>query len=181
MKLCKGQILENFTFDTAYEKGLNLKDALRGGKAAVVFLRYYGCPLCQYDIHLYAEGYGRIRAAGGQLFVVLQSFPATLRAKLAPDSLPFPIICDPDRALYRAFDIRPAPSKEAMGGGNTEEKIKAVRAMGLKHGEYEGDELQLPAAFVVTGNLRLTYVRYGENVGDVPTVDELVGYLTEIQ
>nr|WP_289706403.1 hypothetical protein [Enterocloster clostridioformis] len=41
------------------------------------------------------------------------------------------------------------------------------------HKEYEGEELQMPAVFVVDRELRLTYVRYGENAGDVPEPEEL--------
>ena len=181
MRLKEGQSLRNFTFDTAYETGLNLKDFLAGRNAALVFLRYYGCTLCRYDLHLFAEGYGRIREAGGELLVVLQSSPETLRAEDVPSWFPFPILCDPGCVLYEAFDVRPARSPEAMGGGNTAEKIAAAKAMGLKHGTYEGDELQLPATFVFRNDLTLTCVRYGENVGDVPSAEELARLLAAIR
>jgi len=178
VKLQTGRTMDNFAFDTAYAQGLRLKDAVAGKPAAIVFLRYYGCPLCQYDIHLFAEGYSRIHEAGGQLFIVLQSSPERIRQKVAPGQLPFPILCDPDQLLYKAFDIHPAPSKEAMLGGKLEEKAKGIQAMGLIHGDYEGEELQLPAAFVVKEDLELIYVRYGENIADIPTVEELLPYLS---
>ena len=178
MKLQTGLMMNNFTFDTPYANGIRLKDAVTGKRTAIVFLRYYGCPLCQYDMHLFAKGYSRIAETGGQLFIVLQSSPEQIRQKVAPGQFPFPIICDPDRQLYKAFDIHPAPSKDAMLGGNLEEKAKGIRAMGLTHGEYEGEELQLPAAFVVKGDLELIYVRYGENIADVPTVEELLPLLS---
>lgn len=177
-KLSVGQKMPDFTFVTPYETGRTLAgEAARGGKTAVVFLRYYGCTMCQYDIREFAANYDRLSAAGGRLLVVLQSDPAKLAEKIPRDALPFDIICDPEQELYRAFEIRPAACKEEMRGPNLAEKFDKVRASGLQHGEYEGEELQLPAAFVVRPDLELTYAHYARTIDDMPDVEELVSLL----
>ena len=56
-------------------------------------------------------------------------------------------------------------------------KIAKATAAGFKHGAYEGDELQLPAAFVLTPERELTYVRYAKSVGDMPEAEELAELL----
>lgn len=174
-KLTTGQVMPDFSFDTPFDRGRTLAGtaAQVRGKTALVFLRYYGCPLCQYDIHQYASHYEAITQAGGQILVVLQSDPAALAGQLTPDSLPFGIICDPEQALYRQFGIAPAPSKAKMAGAGTLVKIARATAAGYKHGAYEGDELQLPAVFVVDRDLKLEYVHYGKTVDDVPSPREL--------
>ncbi len=52
-------------------------------------------------------------------------------------------------------------------------KIALVRATDLKHGDYEGNEMQLPAVFVMNEKRELLYVHYGESGGDSPTAEEL--------
>ena len=40
--------------------------------------------------------------------------------------------------------------------------------MGLSHGEYEGNELQLPAMFIVDGNNKVIYSHYAKDGADIP-------------
>ena len=178
-KLTSGQVMPDFPFDTPFESGLTLSQTVSqsSGKTAQVFLRYYGCPLCQYDIHQYAKQYEALTRSGGQLLVVLQSDPAALAARMTPDSLPFRLVCDPKQTLYRQFDISPAPSQAKMAGPKTLIKLAKVTASGYKHGEYEGEELQLPAVFVMTRERKLEYVHYGKTVDDVPGPKELAQLL----
>ena len=111
--------------------------------------------------------------------MVLQSRPQTIAGQVKPDDLPFDIICDPEGKLYETYEINPAPSMEAMVDAPTMEKIKAAQAEGFRHGEYEGNELQLPAVMVVDRDLTVTYAHYGTTAGDVPDVKELARLLTE--
>ena len=178
-KLTQGDKLPEFTYDTPFAAALSISDTTKKvtGKTALVFLRYYGCTLCQYDLHEFATQHEKIVAAGGQMLVVLQSDPAKLAEQLQPGDFPFDIICDPEQKLYKKFEIAAAASKATMVDSRAVAKIAKAAASGFKHGEYEGEELQLPAAFVVEPDLILTYVRYGESVGDVPTPEELCALL----
>ena len=178
-KLTVGETMPDFTFDTIYEKGLTIGEVVKraSGKTALVFLRYYGCTLCQYDIHLFKESYEKISAGGGQLLVVLQSDPAKLAGQMEKGDLPFDVICDPEQKLYKQFEIAPVTAKEEMIDDATRAKAAQARAAGFSHGDYEGEELQRPAAFVLDKDLTLTYVRYGTVLRDVPTPEELAALL----
>lgn len=171
--------LPDFTFCTPFESGRTLSQTAGRvkGKTALLFLRYYGCTLCQFDIHQFAQAHTAIAATGGQMLIVLQSDPMRLAEQLKPEDLPFDIICDPERTLYQRFEILPAPSMEKLGDAYTMEKIQKAAADGFVHGSYEGDELQLPATFVVTPELTLTYVHYGVSAGDIPTPQALAQLL----
>lgn len=174
-----GDLLPDFSYQTPFQSGLSIHNTVQQaqGKTAIVFLRYYGCTLCQLGLHAYAQAYGRITQNGGQLLVVLQSSPEKLAEQLQPESFPFPIICDPDKKLYQLFSISSAPSALRMMSPSAIAKGVKAMAKGYKHGAYEGDELQLPAAFVTTRDCRLTYVHYGRDAGDAPTADMLVSLL----
>lgn len=181
-RLTVGQKLPDFTFETPFEKGRTLADTVGrvSGKSAVIFLRYYGCILCQYDMRQFAQAYDRIAADGGQILVVLQSDPAHLAAEISRETFPYDIICDPEQKLYRELEILPAASEHAFLAGRTLEKIAAATAAGVQHGTYEGEELQLPAVFVAGPDRTLTYVHYGTSGGDIPDVDTLTVLLSRV-
>ena len=178
-KLTVGEIMPDFTYETPFAKGQTLSEtAGRAKKTALLFLRYYGCTLCQYDIHQLQVRHGDLTAHGGQVLVVLQSDPKRLAEELkTPDALPFPLICDPEGRLYKQFSIEPAASKAKLADMKVMAKIAKATAAGFKHGAYEGDELQLPAAFVLDARRELTYVRYARSAGDMPEMDELAELL----
>ena len=58
-----------------------------------------------------------------------------------------------------------------------EVKIAKATAAGYKHGAYEGNELQLPASFVVDRERRISYAHYGKSAGDTPDVRSLAELL----
>ncbi|WP_101909451.1 redoxin domain-containing protein [Marasmitruncus massiliensis] len=178
-KLMVGVQMPDFTFFTPFESGRTLSQTASRvtGKTALLFLRYYGCTLCQFDIHQFARAHSAIARSGGQMLVVLQSDPLRLAGQLKREELPFDIICDPDQTLYKRFEIGPAQSMEKMGDAYTMEKIEEATAAGFTHGAYEGNELQLPATFVVSPKLMLDYVHYGVSAGDIPTPQALAQLL----
>lgn len=178
-KLQTGDKMPDLTYNTPFAQGLALRETARrvSGRTALVFLRYYGCTLCQYDIHCYAKEYGQIAATGGQLLVVLQSEPEKLAGQLRPGDLPFDIVCDPAGEFYRQLDIRPAASQAGLADAGTLLKIAKAKAGGFAHGDYEGDELQLPAVFVFGPDMGLTHVHYGKSAGDVPGPKALAALL----
>lgn len=178
-KLEPGQIMPDFEYVTPFTSGHTLSEtAAQAPKTALVFLRYWGCPLCQYDIHLLAQAYESITARGGQLFVVLQSDPAGLAEQLGTaDKLPFAIICDPEQELYKEFCIAPAASMVKMADLKMVGKIVRASKLGIRHGAYEGDEQQLPAAFVIDGDRKILYAHYAKSVSDMPGTEELAKLL----
>lgn len=169
-----GDIMPDFEFCTPFTQGERLSEAVKEKKTALVFLRYYGCTLCQLDLAEYKAQYAEITHAGGQLYVVLQSDPALLAEELgSSNAFPYTIICDPKGELYAQLGILPAESKIKMAGAGTLLKIAKATATGHKHGRYEGDELQLPAAFVLDTDRKVLYAHYAKTVDDVPDAKKL--------
>ena len=142
--------------------------------ALFLFLRYYGCRICQLDLRDLDQGYEAVRRAGGRVVVVLQSKREVLEAAAEEKPFPYTVICDPDQKLYKMFEILPAADKDELKGGNAPQKAARAAELGMVHGEYEGNELQLPAAVLVDGSMTVRYAHYGENAADTPAVEEIV-------
>lgn len=178
MKLNVGSTFPDFGYDTPFSRQESLYSALEDRPAIILFLRYYGCTICQLDMHELSKSYDKILASGGKVFVVLQSDPAALKSTLnGLNPYPFDIICDPDQALYNKFEIKSAASKLGLVGMAAIKKMSGAKALKLEHGAYEGSELQLPAAFGIKPGGTVFYSHYGKNVGDTPSVDEMAELL----
>lgn len=179
-KLQAGQSMPDFIFNTPFEQGLSFRAVAEGKKTALLFLRYYGCTICQYDMMKLREQYSLFTGQGAQVLVALQSDPEKLAQKITPQTYPFTIICDPTQQLYREFEIKPAKSKAGMVSPKALKKLAKVHGTGLQHGEYEGDELQLPAIFVLDDQGVLKHAHYAKDVADLPDAEELAQWMSAI-
>lgn len=166
--------IDDFQFDTPFEKNKSLYQLSNGKKIALVFLRYYGCTICQLDIRKFIDSAKKFDEKNTALFIVLQSEPETIGYQTSKEDIPFTIICDPKRKLYDAFAIRPAKSKLGLISLKTIQKMSQSKKMGFIHGAYEGDELQLPAVFLAGRDKIITFAHYGKSAGDIPEIDTLL-------
>lgn len=170
-----------FEFSTAYEDDLNSRDILKG-KTIFWFLRYIGCTVCRYDVHLLQQRYEEFTEKGAQVYVAMQSNRDHVRKDLesTDTKLPFSIICDPEMKIYKLLDIVPAESMESLKLGVEDalkEKAGKARAQGFIHGDYEGDEQQLPALFIVDEDGTVEYAHYASNIMDMPLIDDVLSLL----
>ena len=177
MKLEIGKKMPNFNVDTAFKRGVYLKELLSHKKTVILFLRYAGCTLCRFDMLILKNEYKKITEVSGKVLVVLQSNPDKLSNEIGENFYPYDIICDPNEELYKKLEIKAANSHEEMIGPDSIEKLKKVEESGLTHGEYEGNEMQLPAIFIVNKDLEIQYSHYSANITDIPNVDELANLL----
>lgn len=178
MKLEVGQYMPNFLYNTPYNENINYLDNIKGKKAVLLFLRYYGCTVCQLELMEIQENIVEFNKRNIDIKVVLQSSIENMKINLEKKPLDYEIICDPLGELYKKFHIKPAKSKIKLGGGNTLKKIQRARKAGLKHGEYEGDELQLPAVFIVDELGKIIYSHYAKNVADIPSAKDILNIIS---
>ena len=101
MKLKTGDRFPQFTFDTHLRDDLSSVDVLNG-KTVFWVLRYIGCTVCRYDVHLIAQRYQEFKEKGAQVFVVMQSDKKHVTDDLSKGDvkLPFEIIIDPKQKIY---------------------------------------------------------------------------------
>ena len=180
-KIRPGETFPSFSFNTAYKSDLNTPEILKG-KTVFWVLRYIGCTVCRYDVHMIAERYQQFIDHNAQVYVVMQSDAKHVQDDLAKTDTvqPFEIICDPEQKIYELLSIKPAVSMEALVEGVMDQlkaKSRAARIAGYSHGDYEGNEQQLPALFIVGEDGTVSYAHYAKNIMDMPSIDEVLAML----
>lgn len=176
MKLTTGMKMPDFTVNTNVRDNVKLSE-MTGDKNIFWVIRYIGCTVCRYDVHVLSQRFAEIAEKGCRLFVVMQSDTAHVKRDLEGFRIPFEIICDDKQEIYSELEVLPAESREQLVGDSLDKlKVKgsAAREVGFAHGDYEGNELQLPALFITDGELNVTYAHYGKDIMDMPSVDELL-------
>lgn len=151
-----------------------LKEIVNKQKFILVFLRFYGCRVTQYDLRdlsLYAD---EISKRGYKLIVVLQSSIEIIKNAYIEKKFPFEIISDSLGKLYSLFEVKSAIDKESLASENDKLKVKKADELGLKKGVLEGNPLQLPAEFIFDGEMNLKYSYYGKTSGDILSQKELL-------
>ena len=168
----------DFTYNTPYGETLALSEKVKqADKTFLVFLRYYGCTICQLDIKAYRENYQKFLDKGAQILLVLQSEPSVIAQGITKEELKFDVACDPSQELYKAYQIGAAKSKLGLASMKTIKKMQAAKKSGLVHGAYEGNELQLPAVFLLDNSMNVVYAHRAKNAGDMSEIDDMLAKL----
>lgn len=177
MKLKIGDIIENFNYNTAYEENKNYFNDKKDKKEVLAFLRYYGCTVCQLDIMEFNQLYEEFKKLNTDVKIVLQSSPSIIKAADKDKKIAFEIICDPEQKLYKLFEVKAAENLEELISGNIKEKASEAKKIGFSHGEYEGNELQLPALFIIDEYNRVIYSKYAKDGADIPRAKEVLEFI----
>ena len=74
-----------------------------GALTHLQFRRFAGCPICNLHLRSISSRLDEITAAGLREVVVFHSTTAELRKY--QDDMPFPVVGDPDKQLYRRFGV----------------------------------------------------------------------------
>jgi len=176
IKLEKGMQIPDFNFYTQNDEKMTLSDVFKSKKKTLLlFLRYYGCTICQLDLKEYMDKYHQFKEKGTEVVVFLQSASKIVRE--SGKDFPYIIGCDPEKRLFEQFEILPAKSMMSMLSFKTVGKMMKAKKAGLVHGEYEGEEKQLPAAFLLDNTGKINFSRYAKNLGDLPSSDDFLNMI----
>jgi peroxiredoxin len=144
--------------------------------------RFAGCPVCNLHLGSVVARHDEIAARGIREVVVFHSTDAALRKYEA--DLPFPIVADPTRALYREFGVE----KSLLAVLHPRMWLTIPRAMAksiwatlrgrapLAPLAPEGGNLGLPADLLIAADGRVVAVKYGRHAYDQWSVDELLNH-----
>ena len=176
-KLNKGTVFPDLQVTEAFQGPTTTYALLNDTPTMFIILRYIGCTVCRYDVHMLIERYQEFKDKGVQVCVVMQSSQENVQKDLNNTPLPFPLICDTDLNVYHTLDIAPASSMEALVGNDLEalkEKGAKAQECGFTHGVYEGNEQQLPAFFYVNSNHEVEVAHYATTIMDMPNIDTML-------
>ncbi len=173
----------NFTFNSQYAANADFYQtlgAMKARRAILLFSRYVGCSLCQLKLMETVRGYPALAAAGADLLFFMQSTPENALSRLAEMGVKFTVVMDPEQDIYELYQVGAAATKEEMLSAAAMDKVREARGLGIVHGAYEGNELQLPALFIVDRDARVLYAHYGKDGADLPGNEELLAILGKL-
>jgi peroxiredoxin len=167
-KLQKGDVLTPRELPTVEDRPVRVPD--QRDLVHLQFRRYAGCPICNVHMRGFAARHDELASAGVREVVVFHSDAAQLRAY--GSDLPFDLVPDPERALYRAFGVErswrsithPATWVAAARGWS--------RVTRLRSGP--GGHFGLPADFLIAPTGQVLAAKYGRHASDHWSVDEVV-------
>jgi len=172
-KLSVGDKAPDFRFKTPWDKEAGFYEAVGEQAAVLIFLRYYGCPVCRMEMVHIKEEIDAAKQKKGHVFVILQSAPEAL-AKLTERAYwPFTIVSDPRGNIFQIYGVEVGGIFKYLHPAGLIAAVKAI-SRGFRHGKFEGKETQLPAAFAVDTDKIVRYAHYGKNIGDVPPLSVIM-------
>lgn len=153
----------------------SLDSLSREGPVLVVFLRHFGCTFCREALADLAAVRERLAADGVRPVVVHMSDEARAREFLDGYGLAdVARISDPERVLYRAFDLRRGGLGQLFGAKVWWRGLRAGLLDGHGVGALDGDGFQMPGAFLVRDGRILRRFAH-RSAADRPDYCELAG------
>jgi peroxiredoxin len=138
------------------------------------FRRYAACPVCNLHLRSVAQRHSEIAAAGIREVVV---FHSKRQAMLEfQGALPFAAIADPDRTLYKEFQVGRMSPWLIFHPRSWRAAARALtQAPSLRGAMGKGEEhMGHPADFLLGRRGEVVAVKYGVFVDDHWSVDELL-------
>ncbi len=171
-KLEAGDRAPDFSFDTPWQSGLSFYTQAGDQTSVLVFLRYLGCPVCQMEMARLKREIDRFQDKGAAVFVVIQSETAVVRSRTEEEDWPFVLVCDPEASIFRQYGVEPGGVLKYLHPAGLVAAVRAT-AKGFRHGKFEGNETQVPAAFVISSRKKIEFAHYGKTISDVPSPEQL--------
>ncbi|HEX6123465.1 MAG TPA: redoxin domain-containing protein [Ktedonobacterales bacterium] len=164
MRLRAGERAIPFATRDIAGKPIQLED-YAGRKLLLSFNRLATCPLCNVRMYHLVQRYPQYRAQGLEIVLFTDSTPETTTRYLGPMAPPFPLIADPQRALYQLYGVE--SSKLRMPLTIRRLPVYAEAAVRRLLKPYrDGDITLLPADFLIGPDLVIQRAHYGRDYGD---------------
>ena len=154
--------------------GRTLQELSRESPVLVVFLRHSGCTFCREALADISERRQAIEANGTRIVLVHMSNDAAASRWMADYGLDdLDRISDPDRKVYRAFDLHRGRAWQLLGPRVWWRGFLAGVVSGHGLGRLDGDGFQMPGAFVLWKGAIVRAFRH-RTAADRPDYEELV-------
>ena len=147
--------------------------AFRGRTVLLKFYRFATCPVCNLHLHHFACDYAALEAAGIRAIVFFHSPHAKL-VTTRRDEVPFPLVADPDKRMFRLYGVETG-WRGMISPAVMRDYVRALCA-GFPSGMFtsDGGMLGNPADFLIDGDGRVVFARYGRHYADSLTAREVL-------
>jgi peroxiredoxin len=151
------------------------------GLVHLQFRRFAGCPVCDLHLHSVVQRHNELVAASVREVIVFHSTADDL-LRFA-ESLPFAVVADPEKRLYREFGVEHG----IISLANPRAWIPILRGVLRSFGSIlhnrrripsmnpAGGRFGLPADFLIAPSGQVLACKYGSHAYDQWSVDEVLG------
>ncbi len=160
-----GELARPFSV-TALDGSLVDLATVKGHPTLVNLFRYTGCPLCSLNYWYLIQRYPVWHAQGLQVLTIFDSSPADVQTFVAKHGMPFPVIADPEQALYRLYGSQTSWWGFWWGFVRRWRNYAEARQRGLAQSAVNGTINRMPAQFLLTPELVVARAYYGQDFGD---------------
>ena len=117
-----------------------------------------------------------IEKAGAQVVLVGMGTPSESAEFAAKFNVPFPLVADPEKKLYRKFELK---QMSTLGFFSPSVALKGVAAMVGGHGigKPQGDVRQLPGVFIINTAGQIVFSHFSGNPADHPDLKAILAAL----
>lgn len=140
---------------------------------ALVFPRFFGCPFGRRQVMQLCQEEEALRNAGIDVVLVSSGTPAQAEAFRRDYKVPFTIICDPDRVLFKKYALREMTLRDYLSP-RMHAKTLQVLAQGYGHKSGEGSEPQLGGVFLINTSGKVEYAHIAADAADHPSPQDIV-------
>jgi peroxiredoxin len=100
-----GSFAPDFKLQATNGQDITLSDFRGKQNVIVFFIRETTCSQCRTHVTQLGRMYDQFREAGAEIIVILGENVEKAREYAAGIGLPFPILSDPDRAIYQLYEL----------------------------------------------------------------------------
>lgn len=140
-------------------------------RTVVPIVRYYGCMPCRNFLHQ-LETVRDDLAQGGVDIVGVGRAADYQATDLGKHGINFPLLLDPDEALYRAIGLGRFPWWKMLAPGTWLRYVRAAK--GARQGRITNHPLQSPGVVILDPDRTAVFVFRGATIGDYPPVTDVV-------
>lgn len=146
--------------------------ALRGRTVLLKFYRFATCPVCNLHLHRFIHEYKTLEALGLTTIVLYHS-PAEKLDATEVAGVPFDLVADPDKRIFRAFGAE--RSWAGMFAPAVWRDYARALAAGFPPGMLtsDGGITGQPADFLIDANGTIAFAHYGRHYADSLTAADL--------
>ncbi len=160
MKLSVGMEAPLFSRDSV-NMGTVALEKYRGKKVFLVFGRYFGCPICQFDFDSMVKML-KDNSISIQVIYVVQSAPEVAKKFVEEKGENFPVISvAKTKGKFPIYDEYGVGKFKLTQLLQIKKRADQAYATGIKHGPKEGSEMQSPAYFLIDESGKIQWVHIG--------------------
>ncbi len=173
MRLKDGEKAIDFSVIDLSGRKITLQD-FKDKKVLLSFFRYASCPLCNLRISQLIQQYENLNEKGIVILAFFQSPKESMLEYVGKQNVPFPLIPDPKREIYRLYRVEKSWFKYVIGGISWK-MFKALRK-GYKIKDQEGKQNLVPADFLIE-KMIIKKAYYGKTIADHISFKEINQFL----